>query len=126
MQKDKALSIYLKRLRLDNHDERLIDMANKLNISQSFLSAIESGTRNLSNKLVRKIVEIYKLDEKNEKELIYLRDLASHKINITLENLEEEQKEAVVQFLSNVKDLDEKSLEKIKLIIREHKINYKK
>jgi len=101
-------------------------MANKLNISQSFLSAIESGKRNLSDKLVQKIVEVYGLDEMAERELIHLRDLTSHKINVTLENLEKEQKETVVQFLSNVKDLDEKSLEKINLIIKEHKSDSEK
>jgi transcriptional regulator with XRE-family HTH domain len=99
MQIDKALSIYLKRLRLDHNDERLIDMANKLNISQSFLSAIESGKRNLSDKLVQKIVEVYGLDEMAERELIHLRDLTSHKINVTLENLEKELLPDVKSFL---------------------------
>ena len=126
MQPNRSLSIFLKRLRLDHNDERLIDMASKLNVSQSYLSAIESGKRHLNDKLVSKIVEVYELNEADKNELILLRDLASNKINITLDNLEIEQKETVVQFLSNVKDLDEKSLKRINLIIKENKSKYDK
>lgn len=43
MQSNQTLSKYLKQLRLNHNDERLIDMASRLDISQSFLSAIESG-----------------------------------------------------------------------------------
>lgn len=121
MQPNRSLSIFLKRLRLDHNDERLIDMASKLNVSQSFLSAIESGKRHLNDKLVSRITEVYQLTEEEEKELILLRDLASNRINITLDNLEVEQKETIVQFLTNVKDLDDKSLEKINLIIKKSK-----
>ena len=52
----------------------------------------------MNDKLVSKIVEVYELNETDENELILLRDLASNKINITLDNLEIEQKETVVQF----------------------------
>lgn len=121
MQPNRSLSIFLKRLRLDHNDERLIDMASKLNVSQSFLSAIESGKRHLNDKLVSRITEVYQLTEEEEKELIVLRDLASNRINITLDNLEVEQKETIVQFLTNVKDLDDRSLEKINLIIKKSK-----
>lgn len=121
MQPNRSLSIFLKRLRLDHNDERLIDMASKLNVSQSFLSAIESGKRHLNDKLVSRITEVYQLTEEEEKELILLRDLASNRINITLDNLEVEQKETIVQFLTNVKDLDDRSLEKINLIIKKSK-----
>lgn len=121
MRLNKTLGIFLKQLRLHHDDERLIDMANKLNISQSFLSAIESGKRNLSDKLIFRIVDVYKLNENDEKELFHLRDLALNKINITLENLEDKQKETVVEFLSNVDKMDDKTLKKINLIIKENK-----
>jgi transcriptional regulator with XRE-family HTH domain len=121
MQKNRTLSIFLKRLRLNHNDERLVDMASKLNVSQSFLSAIESGKRHLNDKLLYKIVDMYHLSEDDERELMLLRDLASNKINITLDSYEKDQKETVVQFLSNVRDLDKKSLQKINLIIKENK-----
>ncbi|MBN2268428.1 MAG: helix-turn-helix transcriptional regulator [Acholeplasmataceae bacterium] len=121
MQSNQTLSKYLKQLRLNHNDERLIDMASKLDISQSFLSAIESGKRNLSDKLVNKIVKAYRLNDEELNQLIHLRDLASNKLHIDFDNFENEQKEVVVQFLSNVKDLDKKSLKKINLIIEENK-----
>lgn len=118
---DESLAIFFKRLRLDNQDERLVDMAKRLDVSQSFLSSIETGKRNLNDKLIEKIVQEYHLNSEEEKELIYLRDISAKKLNIAMDNLESDKKEAVVQFLSNVKDLDEKSLEKINMIIKRKK-----
>ncbi len=101
MQSNQTLTKYLKQLRLNHNDERLIDMASKLDISQSFLSAIESGKRNLSDKLVDKIAKVYRLSYEELNQLILLRDIASNKLYIDYDNLENEQKEVVVQFLSN-------------------------
>ena len=41
MQPNRSLSIFLKQLRLDHNDERLIDMASKLNVSQSFYQQLK-------------------------------------------------------------------------------------
>ena len=90
---DESLAIFFKRLRLNNQDERLVDMAKRLDVSQSFLSSIETGKRNLNDRLIERIVEEYHLNAEEEKELFYLRDISAKKLNITMDNLETDKKE---------------------------------
>lgn len=49
-----------RKLRIDN-EELLMDMANKLGISASYLSAIETGKRKAPKDLIEKIENIYKI-----------------------------------------------------------------
>lgn len=49
-----------RKIRIDN-EELLIDMANKLGISASYLSAIETGKRKTPDNFVSNIEKIYKI-----------------------------------------------------------------
>lgn len=49
-----------RKLRIDN-EELLMDMANKLEISASYLSAIETGKRKMPKDFIEKIENIYKV-----------------------------------------------------------------
>ncbi len=49
-----------KKLRIDN-EELLMDMANKLGISASYLSSIETGKRKAPKDFIEKIENIYKV-----------------------------------------------------------------
>ena len=59
---------FLKHLRINKH-EMLKNMAGKLGLNSSYLSAIESGNRDIPPDLTDKICTEYGLDEGQRKEL---------------------------------------------------------
>ena len=63
-----ALGRFLKKLRLDN-DELLFDMAKKIEMPPSTLSAMETGRRRPSKGLAEKIVSAYRLTEEQIQQL---------------------------------------------------------
>ena len=52
----------LRKIRIDN-GEILKDMADKLEMTSSYLSAIECGKRNIPNNLITKLQQLYNLDD---------------------------------------------------------------
>lgn len=52
------LGTFLKNLRLDS-GELLKEMAEKLNVSSSFLSAVENGKRDIPESWYKKMVDLY-------------------------------------------------------------------
>jgi len=124
--KNDTLSIFLKRLRLNNKDEKLKDMALKLKISTAYLSSIETGKRKMNLKVLEQIIKIYMLTEEETAELKYLRDMATDEINVKVSKMDDEKKTTLINFLSQVGSLDNKELEKINLILKKQKEDKKK
>ena len=117
----KKLSIFLKKLRLEHNDQTMGDMASLLGISISYLSSVENGKRTMNDEMVSKIGSVYKLDEEQITKLKYLRDLASDKLNITLDGMDDNTKSTTVKFLSSVDKLSDEDLKKIESIIKKNK-----
>lgn len=117
----KNLTIFLKEIRLNNDNERLSDMAQKLGVSASYLSTVETQKRRMNDKLFQKIIDVYELNITAQKELNELRNLASNEMSFSLEDLDQSKKAAVVKFLSNVDELSTEDLEKINLLIKSKK-----
>jgi transcriptional regulator with XRE-family HTH domain len=124
--KNDTLSIFLKRLRLNNKDEKLKDMALKLKISTAYLSSIETGKRKMNLEVLEQIIKIYKLTEEETTELKYLRDMATDEINVKVNKMDDDKKTTLINFLSQVGSLDNKELEKINLILKKQKGDKKK
>ena len=124
--KNDTLSIFLKRLRLNNKDEKLKDMALKLKISTAYLSSIETGKRKMNLEVLEQIIKIYKLTEEETAELKYLRDMATDEINVKVNKMDDDKKTTLINFLSQVEGLDSKELEKINLILKKQKGDKKK
>lgn len=114
----KKLSVFLKKLRLEHNDQTMGDMASALGISLSYLSSVENGKRTMTDELVVKISSVYQLHDEQISELRYLRDLASDKLNITLDGMDDNTKSTTVKFLSSVDKLSEEDLKKIESIIK--------
>lgn len=117
----KNLTIFLKEIRLSNDNQRLSDMAQKLGVSASYLSTVETQKRRMNDKLFQKIIDVYELNITAQKELNELRNLASNEMSFSLEDLDQSKKAAVVKFLSNVDELSTEDLEKINLLIKSKK-----
>jgi transcriptional regulator with XRE-family HTH domain len=115
------LSIFLKKLRLNSGDEKLKDMAKKLNISIALLSSIETGKRKMNNQVLLKIITEYALDTKATEELKYLKDMATDEISVKTEKMDDDKKSTLINFLSKVEGLNQKELTKINLILKKQK-----
>ena len=119
--KNDTLSIFLKRLRLNNKDEKLKDMALKLKISTAYLSSIETGKRKMNTEVLETIIKVYKLTDEETQELKYLKDMATSELNVKVSQLDDDKKTTLINFLSKVEGLDDTELEKINLILRKKK-----
>lgn len=107
---------YLRKLRL-NEDETLRKMAENLEVSPAFLSAIENGKKKLPEKLLKTIVEKYKL---NSDEAGMLKDAALESfgtIKLDLDGASNANRELAVSFARRFKILSEdKSSEILKIL----------
>ena len=112
-----SLSLFLKAIRYHNNKEKLSDMAKKLEVSSSYLSTIENGKRVMNDKLYQSIVRTYSLSPDESKELDVLRKLEANHLNVSTTEMDVEQKETLIKFLSNLKDLDEEELKSINHLI---------
>lgn len=117
--KTSSLSLFLKKIRLNNNDETLTEMAKRLNISTSYLSSVENEKRNMTDEMYRSICTLYELTPAQCDEFLYLKILASSRINVDLNSLEPDAKKTTVKFLSNVESLSEEDLARINKIINE-------
>ncbi len=75
----------LRKIRIDSN-EVLRDMAQKLGVSSSFLSAVEVGRKNVPNGWCEKIASEYNL---NDEQLALLQKLAEQSINTVKLNLQQ-------------------------------------
>lgn len=113
-----ALGKLLRKLRIE-HDEYLRDMAGRLNITSSYLSAIENGKRRMPMDYIGKIGEIYGL---GEEDLAQLQEAASHdqqKVEIKLEGASVKKKYAALAFARDFDKLSDDQLDQIRKTIEE-------
>ena len=90
----------LRKLRID-HGEILLDMAKKLNVTPSFLSAVEVGKKNAPSNWPGLISELYSLsaDERQQLEQAAADSVVSVKLNLS--QIEQPQRNAALVFARN-------------------------
>ena len=122
MAEERRISEYgelLKHLRIDKH-EMLKNMAGKLNLKSSYLSAIESGNRDIPPDLTDKICTEYGLDEGQRKELKEA-ELNTHRklVQSDIKKINENRlaKEVVLNFAGKAESLTDEQLSEIKAIL---------
>ena len=84
----------LRKLRIDK-DETIHQMAKKLEMSMSYLSAIEAGSRNIPGDMVDKIIVKYKLNKERSENLRQAEAESAKEINVNLEGISKEQRKLV-------------------------------
>ena len=89
------------------HDEMMADMAAKLGISASMLSAIERGKRRLSDGFVGKIIRTYELSGKDEENLrlAIARDEGFVRMDVLVMALSDESIRELLAFKSEIPHL---------------------
>mgnify|MGYP004570940545 CR=1 FL=1 len=112
---------FLRKLRIDK-GELLKDMAEKLNISVSMLSGIETGTRTLNKeKYFDAIIKEYSLDEAAIQELDNAIEQSAKNINIELNNTTSAQKDLVFSLARVIETLSTKDIDAIMSVIGDKK-----
>ena len=101
----------LRKLRID-FDELLKDMAEKVEVSSAYLSAVENGNKSPSENLTNAIIEKYNMDEQSENELRMAskEDVYSSTIQINLKGRDVEQKNVALSFARKFDSLNEQDI----------------
>ncbi len=108
----------LRHIRLD-HFENMKDMAQKLNVSTSFLSAVEVGKKNIPAKWVEDISNIYNLSAQETNELQNAFDITQQKVSLSLESMDEAHQNVSLMFARSIKNIDPNTLDKLKKLLEE-------
>lgn len=98
----------LRKLRIDR-DENLGDMAAKLEMTSSYLSAIEKGKRPASEAFVDRVAKSYGLSAIARKSLAKAADKTLKSVKISLEDATESKHEAALCFARTFNDLDDET-----------------
>lgn len=111
---------YLKKLRTEER-ESLTDMAKKLDVSASFLSAVELGKKSIPDTLVDKIQQIYLLNEAQCMDFFEARSITNSKVEIILdeEDANTKRNDVAISFGWKFLDLSEEQISRIKNILDE-------
>lgn len=96
----------LRKLRIDK-DENINNMAKKLGISISYLSAIEAGKRNIPNDMVDKIIEKYHLNKERSEILRTAEAESSKEIDIDLSHVSLEQRKLAFALSRKINDISD-------------------
>ena len=106
-----SLGQFLRILRIRN-GEVLFDMAKKLEVSSSFLSAVEYGDRGVPKSWVEILTEKYSLDEEKQNELVDAITRAKSEIQVSLKDKSSEDIDLAITFARSFDSLtDEKKQE---------------
>ncbi len=108
---------YLRKLRIDC-GELIKDMAAKLEVTASYLSAVETGKRNIPAGWVQQIADLYGLDEAQHAALGKAAVNSARSVKLELEHLSAERKEAAILFAREFGGLDDAAIDKIREIIK--------
>ena len=94
-----------------NKGETAKDMAHKLNISPSYLSAMENGKRNIPLYIGDSISDIYGISDEDKQNIKFAIINTNESIKLDMSGIADKKKEIVVLLMS--KDVNEDTLDKI-------------
>ncbi len=112
-----SLGKFLRKIRID-HGEVLKNMADKLGVTVSYLSAVENGKKRMPSSWNNRICELYKFDENQTAAFSKAVAETENKIELDFSNATNSQKELAVSFARKFTDFDDRQLQKIFDLIR--------
>lgn len=111
-----ALGKELRRLRLEK-GEVMKDMANAINVSSAYLSAVERGKKSPSDKMITGIKNHYQLSSDEIQSLHEAVVLSQTNISIDLQDSDEEDRMLATAFARKFKGLEEGQKEQISKLL---------
>ncbi|HFI0696114.1 TPA: helix-turn-helix transcriptional regulator [Streptococcus suis] len=100
---------YLRKLRIDE-GEILKTMADKLEVSSAFLSAVENGKKKIPKGWDEKIIQKYQLNSTMAHELVHAISHSQKIVEIDLELLNKDQKDIAFSFARSIERFNTEDL----------------
>ena len=102
----------LRVLRIKNH-EVMGDLAELLGVTTSFLSAVETGKKNVPENWLDIIAKHYNLSPVEKKELSDAIEISKTQMKVNLTRTENYKREMAIQFQRSFDEIDEETAQKI-------------
>ena len=99
--------------------ELIRDMAAKLDVTASYLSAVETGKRQIPNGWVNKISDIYGLSPEEKSALQKAADASALSVKLDLNGLTDRRRQTAVLFAREFSGMDDEKLESIRKLLTE-------
>ena len=109
---------FLRKLRIDN-GEILKDMADKLNVTVSFLSAVENGKKRMPSLSNNRICALYHLNDNQRSEFTAAIAETENSVEMSFDGVAAGNRELAVSFARRFADFDEKQLSTIRRFLEE-------
>lgn len=103
---------FCRKLRIEK-DELLLDMANKLDVAPSFLSAVEVGKKSIPERWESILIEKYNLNENQIMELQQSIKDSIRQLKFDLFNQKDTDRNLLLEFARKFEDLDTNDKESI-------------
>jgi len=115
---------FLRKLRIDN-DQSLGDMADKINLSAAYLSAIENDKRTAPEEMKENLFKVYDLSEEKKLEFARLVAESRKKVEIGLKDIQQdilpEYVDTAVMFAHDLSQMNREQLADIKEFLQKLK-----
>lgn len=98
------LGKFLRKLRIDR-GELLRDMAKKLDVALSFLSAVENGKKNMPSEWIIKLADLYTLSDEQKKDLDAAVAESEKGIGVKFAGLSADERKLSVAFARKIQNL---------------------
>lgn len=113
-----AFGRFCRKLRIDQ-GELLKDMAEKLGVTPSYLSAVEIGKRSIPKSWPELIKQKYSLSHDQFAELLEAVKLSQSSLKIDLTNYSESDREIMLAFARQFSSLDDNAKQHIKTLLNQ-------
>lgn len=115
-----SIGKFLRKLRIDN-GEILRDMANALEVSSAFLSAVENGKKKMPESWAEKLKNIYSFSPEQSEELQKAIIDTNDMVEINLHNASDNNRTLAISFAREFSSLDEETSNKILEMLKRHR-----
>ncbi len=106
------------RIQRIRHHEVMGDVAKLLGVSTPFLSAVETGKKNVPSEWVTVITEHYALTDEEQAELKKAIENSKTQVKLNLSGSSAYQREAALQFARSFDNIDEDTAKKIMALLK--------
>ena len=114
-----SIGRFLRKLRIDN-GEILKNMADKLEVSSSFLSAVENGKKKMPEIWAEKLSALYNFSEDQSEALQRAIADTNQAIELNLENATPQNRDLAISFARHFDSLDDETSKKIIEMLKRH------
>lgn len=109
-----SIAFFLRHLRIRHGNERLYQMARKLDVSSAYLSTIENGKRQPSDAFIDRLEKVYHLKHEEIVELKMMRDYQSSQWRIDPSNYSREQRQVLLHLIHKIEGFTPEKLKSLK------------